>query len=86
MKVNPYTAISQQLYRQQVEKAETVKGKPQKRDQLEISKEAQEMQKGSPIEVEREKKIEEIKQKIEKGEYSVDSRAVADKLYDFWNK
>lgn len=54
-------------------------------DQVQISTEAMEMQKGSRIETERQAKVDELKNKIESGEYQVNPREVAKKMYEFWN-
>lgn len=54
-------------------------------DQVQISTEALELQKGSHIETERQAKVEELKNKIESGEYQVNPREVAKKMYEFWN-
>jgi negative regulator of flagellin synthesis FlgM len=86
MKINPYNSIQQNPYRKQIEKTEKMTNVQAKRDKLEISSEALSMQQGTKIEKERQAKVEELKKKIEAGEYKVDSQAVANKFYEFWNK
>lgn len=85
MRINPYQSI-QHIYRQQVEKANVKKETRQKGDQVEISSEALEMQKGTPLEKARQEKVAELKKKIESGEYKVNAKAVAAKFYEFWNE
>lgn len=86
MKINPYQSIQQNLFRKQLEKHDKTAESKAKSDKLEISSEALEMQKGTPIEKERQAKVEELKQKIEDGEYKVNPQAVANKFYQFWNE
>ena len=59
--------------------------KPTSTDQIQISTEAMELQKGSRIETERQAKVDELINKIESGEYQVNPREVAKKMYEFWN-
>ncbi|WP_227937247.1 flagellar biosynthesis anti-sigma factor FlgM [Alkalihalobacillus deserti] len=86
MKINPYNSVQQNPYRKQIEKTEKTNDVEAKRDKLEISSEALSMQKGTRIEKERLEKVEALKQKIDAGEYKVDSQAIANKFYDFWNQ
>ncbi|MFC0559282.1 flagellar biosynthesis anti-sigma factor FlgM [Halalkalibacter alkalisediminis] len=86
MKINPYNSVQQNPYRKQIEKTEKANDVQAKRDKLEISSEALSMQKRTKLEKERLEKIEAIKQKIDAGEYKVDSQAIANKFYDFWNQ
>ena len=59
--------------------------KPTSTDQIQISTEAMELQKGSRIETERQAKVDELINKNESGEYQVNPREVAKKMYEFWN-
>lgn len=86
MKINPYHPIQQNPYRKQIEKTEQTNDLKAKRDQLEISSKALEMQKGTPLEKERQEKVAELKRKIEAGEYKVNPQAVANKFYEYWNE
>lgn len=56
-----------------------------KRDKLEISSEALELQKGNPLELERQQKVEQLKAQVQSGEYEINPREVAKKMYDFWD-
>ncbi|MCL7746742.1 flagellar biosynthesis anti-sigma factor FlgM [Halalkalibacter alkaliphilus] len=86
MKINPYNSIHQNPYRKQIEKNDKAAGVSAKRDKLEISSEALQMQKGTKIEQERAEKVKALKQKIDAGEYKVDAKAVANKFYEYWNQ
>ena len=48
--------------------------KSPKRDKVEISSEALELQKGNSLELERQKKVEELREKVQSGEYEVNPR------------
>jgi negative regulator of flagellin synthesis FlgM len=86
MKINPYNSIQQNPYRKQIDKTEKAADVSTKRDKLEISSEALQMQKGTRIENERAEKVAALKKKIDAGEYKVDAQAVANKFYEFWNE
>ncbi|GAE26509.1 negative regulator of flagellin synthesis [Halalkalibacter wakoensis JCM 9140] len=86
MKINPYHSIQQNPYRKQMEKNEKAADMSTKRDKLEISTEAMQMQKGTKLEQERADKVEALKKQIEAGEYKVDAKAVAHKFYEYWNQ
>ncbi|MBG9544717.1 flagellar biosynthesis anti-sigma factor FlgM [Cytobacillus firmus] len=84
MKVNNFGKVNMNPYQKQAEKLEDVK-KTKARDKVQISAEAIELQKGNSLEKERIEKTEELKRKIEAGEYQVNPREVAKKIYEFWN-
>lgn len=84
MKINNIGSINTNPYRKQIEKAERLM-KSANTDKIQISTEAMELQKGSRIETERQVKVEELKSKVESGEYQVNAREVAKKMYEFWN-
>lgn len=84
LKINNLGPIQINPYKNQMEKMDKLE-KSSKADKIQISTEAMELQKGSRIETERQAKVEELKNKIESGEYKVNSREVAKKMYEFWN-
>ncbi|MDZ5471950.1 flagellar biosynthesis anti-sigma factor FlgM [Bacillus sp. 31A1R] len=84
MKINNIGRLNVNPYNKQIEKSETVQ-KSGRKDKIEISNEALELQKIGQIEIEREAKVKEIKEKISSGEYEVNNMETAKKLYDFWN-
>jgi negative regulator of flagellin synthesis FlgM len=85
MKINPYGNIPN-MQRKQPEKPHQLGAITKKQDQLEISTEAKKMQQESRIVTERKEKVEALKEKIENGEYKVNSQEVATKFYQFWNE
>ncbi|WP_102344862.1 flagellar biosynthesis anti-sigma factor FlgM [Bacillus sp. Marseille-P3661] len=83
MKINNIGSIHNP-YMKQIEKMEKAQ-KAAAKDKIEISSEAMELQKGSRIETERQEKVAALKAKIQSGEYQVNPREVAKKMYEFWN-
>lgn len=73
--LNPY---QKQLQNLQKERKQTYK------DELKISKEAQQLQKTSQVEKERSAHVQNIKELIDSGEYEVNHQQTAQKMIDFW--
>ena len=69
-----------------MDRQQGIQNSSKKKDQLEISYEAQEMQKDNKIIAERKEKVDSIKEKVEAGEYKIDVEQVAQKMYKFWSK
>ncbi|GAF67105.1 flagellin synthesis regulatory protein [Bacillus sp. TS-2] len=86
MEINPYHRMSNHPYQQKQLKIEHLQSKHKKRDQLEISSEALEMQKANPLVEARQKKVEELRKQVESGEYKVQPEKVAQAFYDYWNE
>ncbi|WP_209121475.1 flagellar biosynthesis anti-sigma factor FlgM [Alkalihalobacillus sp. BA299] len=86
MKINPYQSIQNNPYRKQVEKQTSTNETSTKKDQIQISKAALELQQSTRIDAARQEKVSELKEKIQSGTYKVDAQAVANKLYDYWMK
>ncbi|MGU3471508.1 flagellar biosynthesis anti-sigma factor FlgM [Paenibacillus sp. D51F] len=60
--------------------------RPRKTDQVEISEEAKEMLASrQPESAERKQRIQELKNEVASGNYRVDARKIADKLWDHLN-
>lgn len=78
MNVNPY---NKQL--DKVEKPQTQAAN--QKDKIEISKEALELQITNQHDVERQQKIDELKNKIESGEYKVNPQEIARKMHSYWD-
>lgn len=57
-----------------------------KKDQVEISEEAKELQQNSSWMLERQNKVRELKEQVQNGNYKVDADAVAKSIYDFYFK
>ncbi len=84
MKINNIGHVNINPYNKQMEKMEA-NAKASKRDKIEISIEAKELQKGNPIELERKKMVEELKNKVDSGQYEIEPKKIAEKMYSFWN-
>ena len=56
-----------------------------KKDKLEISPEALELQKGDQLEIQRQERVNELKNKVQSGQYKVNPEEVAHKMYSFWD-
>ncbi|MFC4802163.1 flagellar biosynthesis anti-sigma factor FlgM [Neobacillus sp. GCM10023253] len=83
MKINDFSRLQvYQSYKNQVNKTpqQDVNKKVQV-DKVEFSPTAQEK-----ISAEREKRIEELKKQVESGTYKVDSKKIAEKLLDSWDR
>lgn len=59
------------------------KSNPRK-DQVEISEEAKELQQNSSWMLERQNKVRALKEQVQSGSYKVDADAVAKRVYDFY--
>ncbi|ANB59450.1 flagellar biosynthesis anti-sigma factor FlgM [Anoxybacteroides amylolyticum] len=55
-----------------------------KKDQVEISEEAKELQQNSSWMLERQNKVQALKEQVQSGSYKVDAYAVAKSVYDFY--
>lgn len=84
MKINNIGPVKLNPYAKQMEKMEDT-AKASKRDKLEISTEAKELHKGNPIEFERKQIVEELKNKVDSGQYEIEPKKIAEKMYSFWN-
>lgn len=84
MKINNYSRVNMNPYQKQAEKSEQISS-VKKKDKIEISSEALELQKGSSIQLERQEKIKELKDKVQNGTYEIEPRKIAEKVYSFWN-
>lgn len=84
MKINNFGPVNTNPYKKQIEKVDRLQ-KTMNTDKIQISTEAMELQKGSRIETERQARVEDLKNKIESGDYQVNPREVAKKMYEFWN-
>jgi negative regulator of flagellin synthesis FlgM len=55
-----------------------------KRDQVEISAEAKELQQHPQWQIERENKVRQLKEQVQSGTYKIDAHAVAKSIYDYY--
>lgn len=88
MKINNYGTNGINPYRQQqLNKINhTEQTNQNKKDKVEISAAAKDMQQLSSIESERKAKIDELKARIEDGNYKIDSKQIAQNILKFYKK
>lgn len=77
---NPYVA----LYRKQ-QQAQKIKAEERPKDELNISNEALKLQQNEKI-MERKQYVEEIKARVQSGNYKIEYDKTAEKMIDFWSK
>lgn len=86
MKIQGPTQSQVNLYKENTHKQLDKQTYKKRTDQLEISKEAQSLQKNSHGENKRAEYVSQIKQSYENGTYKVQPGKVAAKMIDFWSK
>nr|WP_114746556.1 flagellar biosynthesis anti-sigma factor FlgM [Falsibacillus pallidus] len=87
MKINPFNNSGINPYKKQAEKYEkTAQTRGMGNDKVEISTAAKEMQQSSQLIIERQAKVEELKQKVESGEYKADPKETAKAMLKFFRK
>lgn len=84
MKINHIGRLNINPYNKQAGKMDQVQ-KAGKKDKIEISPEAKNLQKIGNIELERQEKIEAIKKEIQSGQYEINTKEIAKKMYSFWD-
>lgn len=84
LKINNIGHVKINPYNKQIEKMDKSQ-QVSRRDKIEISSEALELQKGNQLEAARQERVEQLQQKVQSGEYEVNPKETARKLYDFWN-
>ncbi|MCT2537250.1 flagellar biosynthesis anti-sigma factor FlgM [Aquibacillus koreensis] len=77
-RINPYQ-------KQMNKQAEIKKDVQNKEDKLQISDEAKRMQSSEEPSAARQKHVDQIKQSVQSGNYTVDPKLTAQKLLNFWN-
>ncbi|USK69980.1 flagellar biosynthesis anti-sigma factor FlgM [Peribacillus asahii] len=78
-RVNPYNLQANKMDNQKLSHKKAF-------DKLEISSEAKVMQEGSNIQAERQAKIEQLKRQVENGTYTLDSKATAKGIIDYFKR
>jgi negative regulator of flagellin synthesis FlgM len=86
MKVNGPNQTNFNPYKNQIQKQMEMKKALKQQDQLEISSEAMKLQKNTKANVQREAYVQEIKNKVESGQYEINYEKTAQKIIDFWSK
>lgn len=86
MKINGPNHMNFNPYKQQLQKQADVQKASLRSDELQISKEALKLQEqGKPSE-KRAAMVQDIKQRVENGDYQLDIEKTASKMIDFWRK
>ena len=83
MKINNFRPVNINPYNKQMEKQDQLQSS-KKKDKIEISSEALELQRGNQLEMDRQERVNELKRKVQSGEYKVNPEEVAHKMYSFW--
>jgi negative regulator of flagellin synthesis FlgM len=83
MKINNYNQVNLNPYRKQLEKNEATQS-IKRQDKVEISQEAKIMQESMGID--RQEKIQELKNQINSGQYEIDTTEVAKSILNFLKK
>ncbi|WP_067727092.1 flagellar biosynthesis anti-sigma factor FlgM [Oceanobacillus damuensis] len=86
MKINGPNHTNFNPYKQQIQKQTEVKKDIQSKDQIEISSQAKQLQENEKVSEERAAYVQEIKQAVDSGEYSVNPEKTAQKMLEFWSK
>jgi negative regulator of flagellin synthesis FlgM len=86
MKVNGPNQTNFNSYKNQIQKQIEMKKIGQQQDQLEISSEAMKLQENIKVNAKREAYVQEIKNRVESGQYEINYEKTAHKMIDFWSK
>ncbi|MFS0783693.1 flagellar biosynthesis anti-sigma factor FlgM [Bacillus sp. 1P06AnD] len=86
MKINNIGPAGMNPYKQNMNKLDGLQKSTYKKDQIEISSTAKEMQQSSQIVSQRQARVEDIKVSIENGTYSIDPKATAKSIVNFYSK
>ncbi|MBP1971173.1 negative regulator of flagellin synthesis FlgM [Virgibacillus natechei] len=86
MKINGPNQTNFNPYKNQMQKQADYKNEVNKKDQIEISSQAKQLQENEKPHVQRASYVQEIKNAVESGEYKVNPERTAEKMIDFWSK
>ena len=86
MKVNGPNQTNFNPYKNQIQKQVEMKKVGKQQDQLEISSEAMKLQENIKVNAKREAYVQEIKNRVESGQYEINYEKTAQKMIDFWSK
>ena len=84
MKINNFRPVNMNPYNKQMEKQDQLQSS-KKKDKIEISPEALELQRGNQLEMDRHERVNELKNKVQSGEYKVNPEEIAHKMNSFWD-
>lgn len=83
LKINPLHSVNP--YQKQQGVTSRKKVTTSQRDEVQISSAAKQMQQTSQVSLDRQEKINQIKEKVDSGTYKVNPQEVARKFYEFWS-
>ncbi|WP_373893385.1 flagellar biosynthesis anti-sigma factor FlgM [Virgibacillus sp. CBA3643] len=86
MKINGSNHTNFNPYKNQIQKQAEIKNDTNKKDQIEISSAAKQLQENEKANAKRASYVQEIKNQVESGEYKVNHEKTAQKMIDFWSK
>ncbi|WP_338449528.1 flagellar biosynthesis anti-sigma factor FlgM [Niallia oryzisoli] len=87
MKINNFRPQGVNPYKNQMNKLDNIeKAASKKRDVVEISSEAKELQQVSSYELERQKKVDDLKLQIENGTYKPQPKEIAKSIINYYSK
>ncbi|AGT33473.1 hypothetical protein M493_16295 [Geobacillus genomosp. 3] len=84
MRIDHWFSLGVHPYRQSSGIAPGKTGQTGRRDRVEISEAAKELQQRPTWAAEREEKVRRLKAQLDSGTYEIDARAIAEKLYQFY--
>lgn len=87
MKIERFNTPAVNPYRNQQMKVDQAKQTNQlKTDKLEISSEAKKLSTATPIETERQQRVQQLKTQVQSGDYQVDAKELASSMLSYYNK
>ncbi|WP_047984502.1 flagellar biosynthesis anti-sigma factor FlgM [Ornithinibacillus californiensis] len=86
MKINGPNQTNFNPYKNQIQKNMDMKKATKQQDQLEISSQAIQLQENTKVNAKREAYVQEIKSRVESGEYVINHEKTAEKMIEFWSK
>ncbi|MDQ0206768.1 flagellar biosynthesis anti-sigma factor FlgM [Alkalicoccobacillus murimartini] len=86
MKINPYTNVQSTSLRTKSQTIDELVPSKIKKDQIEISTKALDLQLEKQADATRAARVEELKKQVESGEYQVNAKKTAERFYDYWKQ
>jgi negative regulator of flagellin synthesis FlgM len=86
MKINGPNQANFNPYKSQIQKQIEYKKALKQEDQLEISSQALKLQENTKVNAKREAYVQEIKNRVESGQYEINYEKTAQKMIGFWSR
>jgi len=84
MKIHGPNQTNFNPYKKQIQQQQENQNVNSSKDKVEISNKAKQMQEMNKAQAARQEHVEQIKNKVDSGEYQVDANKTAEKMIDFW--